>query len=437
MKKVFIDAGHGGKDSGATGNGIKEKDIVLSVSLKIGEVLKRHNVEVFYSRETDVFIELTERATMANQLDVDVFVSVHANAMDNDIVQGLETFSHPNSKNGTALAKCIQDSLIKDKLYTKNRGIKTANFSVLRNTKMTAALGELGFITNKEDSDILKNKQNELAESIAKGILNFLGMKYIEDKEEKSTTSSNTLYKVQVGSYSVKENAEKLLADLKKFGFTGFITETEPKEEDDIKSKYYKIGDTHIIETTPDNIEIKILGDTLDKSVGVNGVLFDTQTAPVTSPDSCVFIAMNDGNPLSDNSQFNGYKGPPRATLIYHTNKQLGFRQLKDINSIRNNTIWAVGGFMVKPYMDFKNEQIPGSVNYKTAHTYIGYDAEGRVYLIVKPNHNISEIVPLLDQLRITNCIVLDGGGSSQLNHPQGSYKSSRKINSAILLKQI
>ena len=180
MKKVFLDAGHGGKDPGALGNGLREKDIVLSISLKVGEVLKRHNVEVFYSRTTDVFIELIERANKANKLGVDVFVSLHCNSFSDEQAQGLETFSHPSSKNGTALAKCIQDSVLKDKLYTKNRGIKTANFSVLRNTKMTAALVELGFISNKEDSEILKNKQNKLAESVAKGILNFLGIKYIE-----------------------------------------------------------------------------------------------------------------------------------------------------------------------------------------------------------------------------------------------------------------
>ena len=148
-------------------------------------------------------------------------------------------------------------------------------------------------------------------------------------------------------------------------------------------------------------------------------------------------IAMNKGKVLSNNAQFNGWNAPPRATLIYHTNKQLGFRQLKNINPIRNNTEWAIGGFMVKPYMDFKNEQIPGAVNYRTNHTYIAYDSEGYIYLIVKPNHMIREIVPLLNELGITNAIVLDGGGSSQLNHPDGQHRSTRAINTAILLKEV
>ena len=184
MLKVFLDAGHGGSDPGAIGNNLKEKDVNLSVTLKVGEILKRHNVEVVYSRTTDVFLELNERAKRANDSNADVFVSVHCNSFTDMIAQGLETFSSTNSQKGTALAKCIQDSLIADKLYTKNRGIKTANFAVLRLTNMVAALVELAFISNKDDSEILRNKQDELALSVAKGILNFLGIKYMDKVAE-------------------------------------------------------------------------------------------------------------------------------------------------------------------------------------------------------------------------------------------------------------
>lgn len=205
------------------------------------------------------------------------------------------------------------------------------------------------------------------------------------------------------------------------------------------KSEYIKKGNVKIIKTTPDNIEIKVLGDTLKNkgAYGINGALFDLNTAPVTSPESCVMIAMNDGKAISNNSQFNGWKQPPRATMIYQKDKQLGFRKLQDINPIRNIAVWAIGGFMVKPYMDFENENIPSGVNYKTAHSYIGYDDEGYIYLIVKPNHNIPEIVPTLNDLGVVKAIVLDGGGSTQLRHPQGSMQSNRKINTAIVLKEV
>jgi len=179
--KVFLDAGHGGKDPGALGNNMQEKDINLSVTLKIGDILKNHGINVGYSRTTDVFLELAERATEANNFGADVFVSIHCNAFNNATAQGVETFSYPGSTNGAKLAKSIQDSIIASKLYTKDRGTKTANFAVLRLTKMPAALVELAFITNTQDAEILRNKQTELAISVAKGILDYLGIKYIEN----------------------------------------------------------------------------------------------------------------------------------------------------------------------------------------------------------------------------------------------------------------
>lgn len=182
--KVFLDAGHGGKDPGALGNNLKEKDINLSVALRVGEILKRHNIEVLYSRTTDVSLELSERTNLANKSKADVFVSIHCNAAENVNAKGVETFSYPNSAKGTALAKCIQDSILQSKVYTLERGIKTANFAVLRQSNMTSALVELAFISNIEDAKILKDRQDELAESVARGILNYLGIKYMEDIKE-------------------------------------------------------------------------------------------------------------------------------------------------------------------------------------------------------------------------------------------------------------
>ena len=97
MAKVFLDAGHGGKDPGALGNGLKEKDINLSVTLKVGNILKNHGVNVGYSRTTDVFLELADRASKANNFGADVFVSIHCNAFDDPSAKGVETYSYPGS----------------------------------------------------------------------------------------------------------------------------------------------------------------------------------------------------------------------------------------------------------------------------------------------------------------------------------------------------
>ena len=226
MAKVFLDAGHGGKDAGAVGNGLKEKDINLSVTLKIGEILKSHGIEVVYSRVNDVFIELSDIAKKANNSKADIFVSIHCNSFRYSSAKGMETYSYPNSLQGAKLSKNIYDSIIKDKVYTANRGTKTENFAVLRLTNMPATLVELAFVSNSQDAYILKNRQQELALAVAKGILNNLGIKYRAelvklDKPEENLDGK--VYKVQVGVFSDIKNAEKLISELKSKGYEAII----------------------------------------------------------------------------------------------------------------------------------------------------------------------------------------------------------------------
>ena len=183
-KTVHLDFGHGGKDPGALGQGLKEKDIVLDIGLKTGEILEQRGVKVTYSRTKDEYISPSKRAKMANAQNADIFVSLHTNAYDGD-TRGVEIFHYPNKNEGRKLATSILDNIIKNQLYTRNRGIKTDTFTVLKRTKMTAALVELGFITDFEDANILKNKQDEFAEAIADGIINYLGVKNVTKSPSK------------------------------------------------------------------------------------------------------------------------------------------------------------------------------------------------------------------------------------------------------------
>ena len=223
--KVWLDAGHGGKDPGALGNSLREKDITLAITKKVGNELKRHGVKVGYTRTTDKTVALNRRGPLANNFNADIFVSIHTNAFTSSKAQGVEVFSYPGSSNGAKLSRAILSSVLSAKLYTKNRGTKTANFAVLRQTKMPAALVEMAFITNSQDAVLLKNRQNDFAEAIAKGILNYLGIKYEAKSKPKKKSNSNSkgLYKVQVGAFKDKKNAEKLLKELKTKGFDGFI----------------------------------------------------------------------------------------------------------------------------------------------------------------------------------------------------------------------
>lgn len=182
-KKVFIDPGHGGNDSGAVGiNNLLEKDITLSVAKKVYDFLKKQGLEIKLSRTDDKTLSLKDRTSAANSWKADCFISIHCNAFNGN-ASGVETYSYTTSTND--LAANIHEEVLKTKCYTKNRGTKTANFYVIKYTNMRACLIELAFIDNIEDSKILLQKQDELAEAIAKGICKYLGVEYkfIEDND--------------------------------------------------------------------------------------------------------------------------------------------------------------------------------------------------------------------------------------------------------------
>lgn len=177
-KTICIDPGHGGQDPGAIGNGLKEKDIALQISLKLAEILKLHDFNVLFTRATDVFKRLDERAIFANANKADLFVSIHCNSANNNSAYGYETYHYPNYSEAKRLAQNIQEEITKNKkLYQQkkhaNRGVKTAKFTVLQKTSMTAVLVETAFINNVIDASILKNNTEDFAFAIANAILNF------------------------------------------------------------------------------------------------------------------------------------------------------------------------------------------------------------------------------------------------------------------------
>lgn len=217
LNVVVIDPGHGGKDPGAVGKTAKEKDIVLSVALKLGKLIKKNypNVKVIYTRQTDVFIELNERASIANRNNADLFISIHVNSVDgNNTSHGTETFVmglHKNDAN-LAVAKRENSVILQEDNYSSkydgfdpndpesniifslfqnaysdqslllaasieeefktlkrfDRGVKQAGFLVLWKTAMPSVLTELGFISNPEEEQYLKSDagQTDLAVSI-------------------------------------------------------------------------------------------------------------------------------------------------------------------------------------------------------------------------------------------------------------------------------
>lgn len=209
MRKIFIDAGHGGQDSGAVAHGVKEKDIVLDISKRVVEELQNYYCEVYVSREKDEYITLDERCRLSNNNKCDIFISIHCNSYKKSDVNGLEVFGYSINP----LVKDIYSSLSLNIPYSNLRGCKTANYKVLRDTTAKACLIEIGFISNyKEMYMITTNKQN-IANAIVKGIVKNLSL---EKKERK-------LYKVCVGAYQNKSNADTIYNHLKSDGYEPYI----------------------------------------------------------------------------------------------------------------------------------------------------------------------------------------------------------------------
>ena len=169
---VVIDAGHGDLDPGANIGTVYEKDITLDIALKTGELLKSAGYTVHLTREDDTFLDLGERAEIANKKQAKVFVSIHCNSSEDGSGQGIETFyTDQKSESDGILAEILQLNLIE---YTRaeDRLAKTANYTVLVRTDMPAALIEVGFLTNKTERELLitDEYQNKIANGISSAI---------------------------------------------------------------------------------------------------------------------------------------------------------------------------------------------------------------------------------------------------------------------------
>ncbi len=228
MVKLYLDPGHGGTDPGATGNGIKEKDINLIIAKKIKEKLLSNykNIEVKLSRDKDIFISLDARTKEANSWDADAFLSIHVNASSVPTAKGYATYIYTNTNAQTKAFQNVMHGEILRALNGVNGveddGKKQANFHVLRESKMTALLTENFFISNPSDSDKLKN--DAILEKIANGhvigLAKFFGL---QDAAKTTPKPSTKIYQVVAGSFSERENAEDQIKRLKADGYDCFI----------------------------------------------------------------------------------------------------------------------------------------------------------------------------------------------------------------------
>ncbi|MBO8138122.1 MAG: SH3 domain-containing protein [Desulfotomaculum sp.] len=181
-KVIFIDPGHGGKDPGAPGYSrrIWEDEINLDIALKLAAILKQQGAKVELSRYSDRTVDLYQRPMLANRANADIFVSIHSNANPNPAIRGTSTYYYaPYSKpelyeqlaDRRRLAQCIQTEMV-NCLKLQDKGIRQANFAVLRAAAMPSVLVETAYMSNPQEEKLLSdsNFRQKVAEAIARGI---------------------------------------------------------------------------------------------------------------------------------------------------------------------------------------------------------------------------------------------------------------------------
>ncbi|WEG16598.1 N-acetylmuramoyl-L-alanine amidase [Alkalihalophilus pseudofirmus] len=175
-KKIVIDPGHGGSDPGAVGNGLQEKEIALDVAQRAEKLLLAAGAHVIMTRDTDVYPTLSDRVKVANDANADLFISIHANSATATSANGTETYWDATyaSAGSEKLAHAIHGHLI-DKLGTRDRGVKTAGFQVIKQARMPSVLLELAFISNSQDAAKLKTNsfRQGSAEAILEGVVDY------------------------------------------------------------------------------------------------------------------------------------------------------------------------------------------------------------------------------------------------------------------------
>ncbi|SCJ67105.1 SH3 domain-containing protein [Clostridium saudiense] len=206
--KVFIDPGHGGVDNGAVQNGVLEDEINLQISKKIEAKLKAKGVEVKMSRYDDTYLSLTDRTYMANKEGSDVFVSIHQNSATNSSAKGIETYYYSTRQDSKELATDIQNDLIQATNAT-DRGVKTANYAVIKTASMSSSLVECGFISNPTEAQNLSSSsyQDKVAEGIVNGIMDYLNNNVIlNNSGTQKPGDSTTTETVQTGTVKVSNS---------------------------------------------------------------------------------------------------------------------------------------------------------------------------------------------------------------------------------------
>lgn len=454
--KIFIDPGHNysGFNTGATGNGLKEQDITYLVAEKLAKKLKGVGIETKMSRNsitenvgTSNSTSLTKRASMANDFNADLFISLHTDASETSSASGSHICVYKLNSEAEKLANSINPHLINLGLTGRSKLIDTRpELVVLKKTKMTAILIEMGFITNKRDSEIQKNNQDGLANAIFMGVCDYLGIPYSKKEQTDTVVPAETTIKIDgkpididstningsiyvpirkfcesIG-YAVDWNDETKVVSIcssEDIADNG-VVET-PSTTPIAPTKYSIIGTTHVLEIDPRNvfnIETQKATNKTPCNNFVNGTFFMMQASGKAYP---LGVTANEGQVFSNYITHN----KPVATLIIYTDGNVAMKYVSDIAK-ENNVKFAVSGYGIYPKITATEEGFTGvysDVLRTTNRPIIGYrKSDNKIVIAVRANSDANRAKETARNLNLDFAISLDAGGSTTLK-VNGAYK--------------
>lgn len=459
--KIFIDPGHNHSsfNTGATGNGLKEQDITYLVAEKLAKKLKGIGIETKMSRNsitenvgTSNSTSLNKRATMANDFEADLFISLHCDASESIGASGSHICVYKLKSEAEKLANSINPHLINLGVTGRSKLVDARpELVVLKKTKMTAILIEMGFITNKRDSEIQRNNQDGLADAIFMGICDYLEIPYSKKEQEDMATPTGTTIKIDgklididyaningsiyvpirkfcdLIGYGVGWNdatKEINISSNGKVDVNDKIISTSQNTVSNIPispTKYSIIGTTHVLEIDPRNvfnIETQKATNKTPCNNFVNGTFFwwdengTRYPVGITKQGDKIY-----GNIMTHNK--------PIATLIVYNDNTVAMKYVSDITT-EKDVAFAISGYGIYPKITATEEGFTGvysDVLRKTNRPIIGYrKSDNKIVIAVRANSDANRAKETAKNLGLDFAISLDAGGSTTLK-VNGMYK--------------